>query len=477
VSQTKQPVTGAHGGLRPGALGVPGVVVLSAVLMGPAISLFFNTPVMAGTAGAAVPLAFILSMIGILFTATAVAQYSRKIATAGSFYGFVLRSGGKQAGFLAGWCTFGAYLGAAIGGVAITGAFISSIIQAHFSASIPWFWAGLATLAAVVLISYFGIRLSERFSLVMLSIEVISILIVLIAIFVKGGAQGYSAKPFLLSGSPGGLNGIRLAMVFGVLSFVGFEISATLAEETRQPKRSIPIAVLGCTLVVGLLYVVGSYGVVLGYGTSHISKLATDASAFDTLAGQYASWIRPIVDLLLINALLGATLAITNSFARVAFALGRDGVLPRWLGATQPRFRTPYAALGTFALAALITLIPMAAAGVPGLTSYAYVSTPASLLLIVVFIAANLLLWRLYRRDYPAEFGAWRHVVFPVLGSAVLVLPLIAQFYPAPPHPLNLLPIFAGAWLALGILLLVTRGQQVRAAAGAFLPASAPGQD
>jgi hypothetical protein len=60
-------------------------------------------------------------------------------------------------------------------------------------------------------------------------------------------------------------------------------------------------------------------------------------------------------------------------------------------------------------------------------------------------------------------------VVFPVLGSAVLLLPLIAQFYPVPPHPLNLLPIFAGAWLALGILLLVTGGPRVRAAAGAFL--------
>jgi amino acid transporter len=130
-------------------------------------------------------------------------------------------------------------------------------------------------------------------------------------------------------------------------------------------------------------------------------------------------------------------------------------------------------ALGAFAVATLITLIPMAAAGVPGLTSYAYVSTPASLLLIVVFIGANLLLWRLYRRDYPAEFGLWRHIVFPVLGSAVLLLPLIAQFYPAPPHPLNLLPIFAGAWLALGIVLLLTGGSRVRATAGAFLDAEA----
>jgi amino acid transporter len=469
MTETKQPAKTGGTGLRAGALGVPGIVVLSAVLMGPAISLFFNTPVMASTAGAAVPLAFVLSMIGILFTAWTVAQYGRKIATAGSFYGFVVRSGGKSMGFLTGWCTFGAYLGAAIGGVAITGAFISSIVQAHFAINIPWFWAALATLVAVGAISYLGIRLSERFSLVMLSIEVIAILIVLIVIFAKGGAHGYSAKPFLLSGSPDGFKGIRLAMVFGILSFVGFEISATLSEETRNPMRSIPIAVLGCTFVVGLLYVVGSYGVVLGYGVAHTDKLATDASAFDTLARIYVSWLRPIVDLLLINALLGATLAITNSFARVAYALGRDGVIPKWLGATHPRFRTPSAALAAFAVVTLIALIPLAATGVPGLTAYAYISTPASLLLIVVFIGTNLLLWRLYRNDYTPEFSWWKHLAFPILGSAVLLLPLIAQFYPAPPHPLNLLPIFAGAWILIGILILVTGGKRVRDASGAFL--------
>lgn len=461
------------GGLRAGALGVGGVVVLSAVLMGPAISLFFNTPVMAGTAGAAVPLAFILSGIGILFTAAAVAEYSKKVASAGSFYGFVLRSGGKEAGFMTGWAVFGAYLGASIGGVAITGAFISSIVQAHFDVNIAWFWWAMATLVVVLVISYLGVKVSQGFSLVMLAIEVVAILIVLIGIFVHGGQDGFSAKPFSFSGSPDGLNGIRLAMVFGVLSFVGFEISATLAEETKRPTRNIPIAVLGCTVVVGLLYIIGSYGVVIGYGVSHVDKLATDAGAFDTLARMYASGIRPLVDLILINSLLGATLAITNSFARVAFALGRDGVLPRQLGVVHPRFKTPTVALATVGVASLVALIPLAVAGIDGLTSYAYISTPASLLLIVVFIAANLLLFRLFRRDYRDEFSVLKHIVYPVLGSLVLLLPLIAQFYPAPAHPFNILPIFAGIWLVLGLILLFTMGDRVRASAGAFIDSDA----
>ena len=102
-------------GLRAGSLGLAGVVVLSAVLMGPAISLFFNTPVMAGNAGASVPLVFVLALVGIMLSASSVAQFARKISSAGSFYGFIERAAGKQFGFMARWSTFGAYLGAAVG--------------------------------------------------------------------------------------------------------------------------------------------------------------------------------------------------------------------------------------------------------------------------------------------------------------------------------------------------------------------------
>jgi amino acid transporter len=185
--------------LRRGALGVIGVVVMSAVLMGPAISLFFNAPVMAGNAGPAVPLAFAVSMVGILLTAFAVAQYSRKVASAGSFYGFVREAAGDRAGFLVGWCTFGAYLGAAIGGGLICGAFISSIVEAHFSIDINYFWWALATFVVIVAFSIRGIRLSERISVVMLSIEVVAIAVVVVAILLKGGDSGYSSTPFTLA--------------------------------------------------------------------------------------------------------------------------------------------------------------------------------------------------------------------------------------------------------------------------------------
>jgi len=457
-------------GLRAGSLGLAGVVVLSAVLMGPAISLFFNTPVMAGNAGASVPLVFVLALVGIMLSASTVAQFARKISSAGSFYGFIERAAGKQFGFMAGWSTFGAYLGAAVGGAAITGAFLSSLLDTHLHIYISWYVLALAIAAVVIAVSITGIKISERVSLVMLSIEALAIAVVVVAIFIKGGANGLTLKPFTFSGAPNGLDGIRLAMVFGVLSFVGFEISASMAEETKAPKRSIPIAVLGCTLVIGLLYVVGSYAVVIGYGVNHVNQLASDPAAFDTLTAKYVTSVSWLVDLILVNALFAATLAVTNTFARIGFALGRDGVIPRWFGSSNARFGTPDRSLIAFGVACVIVIIPLSSKD--GLTAYTYISTPASLLLILVFITANLTLGRYYYTSHRREFNVMTHVVLPVIGSLVLLLPISAQFWPTPPSPQNYLPLVTLGWIVIGAAILLWPASRARVLArvGAFAP-------
>ncbi|UGS35279.1 APC family permease [Capillimicrobium parvum] len=463
--------------LRPGSLGVTGIVVLSAVLMGPAISLFFNTPVVAGNAGAAVPLVFILAMVGVLLTAWTVAQYSRKISGAGSFYGFIQRAAGARLGFMAGWATFGAYLGAAIGGAAISGAFISDLLARHASIDIPWIWLALAVVAVVLALSIIGIRISERVGLVMLGIELLAVAIVVIAILVQGGDDGFSTKPFTFDGAPNGLDGIRLAMVFGVLSFVGFEISATLAEETREPRRNVPRAVIGCTLVVGLLYVIGSYAVTIGYGVDNIDQLASDPAAFDTLTARYVTSASVIVDLILINALIGATLAVTNGFARVAFALGRNGAIPSWFGRTSARYATPVNALAVCGLMSIVFLVPLSIDGQNGLTAYTWVSTPAILLLILVFIAANLTVGRFYWTKHKPEFRWASHVLVPVLGALVMLLPITAQFWPTPPSPQDRLPWITLAWLVIGVVVMVAAGSRLAGAFDAEAASGDPGPD
>lgn len=448
MSQSQPP----NNSLSSGALGTAGIIVMSSVLMGPAISLFFNTPVMAASAGPAVPLAYLFSMIAVLFTAYVVAQYSRKIASAGSFYGFVTEAVGPKAGFLVGWCTFGAYGGITMAGGLISGAFLSSVIEGHTGLHVSPLICMCAIFLTSGALAYRGIKISERFALVMLGIEIAAIVIMILAILLHGGAHGLSAEPFNLSGAS--LSGIRSAMVFGIFAFIGFEIAASLAEETPDPRRSVPIAVIGCTLVVGAIFVIGSYAMVMGYGMDQIDKLSSDQSAYDTLAGIYAPPIRAIGDVILVQAQLGATIAIVTSFARIAFALGRSRLLPAPFGKTHPTYRTPYVGIACVVAAGVLAAITTNAAGLDGVTAYNYVGTPAVILILLVFIFSNISLSRLYKSRFPEEFNVVRHVIVPWAGVLVLLVPLIAQFYPAPPPPLNWLPIVSVAWILIGLAVL-----------------------
>ncbi|MFI5783226.1 APC family permease [Nocardia sp. NPDC051570] len=427
---------------------------MSAVLMSPAVALYINGPVIAGFVGPAVPLVFLLSLIAIIPTAWAVGQCSRKVSSAGSFYAFVERAAGRAPGCLTGWALFGAYGALAVGGCASFGAFVSEVAKSQDWGSFSWLWPALISCAVAVVLSLRGVQVSEVVSVVMLGIELMVIIALSVSIFLHGGAEGFSLAPFNPVVLVDGSSGLRLAVVFGVLSFVGFEVAATLAEETRNATRTIPRAVVGATAVVGLILIVGSYAAVLGYGTLHSADFAGDAGAFDTLVGRYLGPAQTVADLVLLNALFGAVLSIINGFSRVTFAMARDGVLPRQLSHTHAKHGTPSAAI--YATGVLITavLTPLSILGVAGLDAYVYVSTPGVVLVIVVYIASDLLLGRLYIKHYRSEFGVLRHVVVPTFGALVLLIPLVAQFYPVPEGVTRWIPYIAVAWLAAGIALI-----------------------
>src|SRR6202043_989623 len=101
---------------------------------------------------------------------------------------------------------------------------------------------------------------------------VIFLTLAIVAIFNAGG--GNTVKAFVPSSSPHGVSGVGLGVVFGILSFIGFDAAATLGEETKNPKRNIPIAVGGALLFVGVFYIIIMYALTAGYGLVHASTYA-----------------------------------------------------------------------------------------------------------------------------------------------------------------------------------------------------------
>ena len=240
-------------------------------------------------------------------------------------------------------------------------------------------------------------------------------------------------------------------MVFAVLSFGGFEAAATLGEETKNPHRNIPIAILGTLLVAGALYVLISYAQVLGYGLENSSALASDPAPLDTLALRFAS--RGYAITLDLAAALGAFSCVLGSLSaagRLLFALGRAGLAPTPRPHHARHSTLPNAILISGIASVLCLLLGAPKAG-PGMY-YGALGTIGTLALILVYMGVA---WAQAK-----EAALTRHIIGIALGLAgvlLLIWPLYNSVYPVPAYPGNIWPLLLLGWLVCGGVLLLAR--------------------
>src|SRR5260370_32609156 len=154
-------------------------------------------------------------------------------------------------------------------------------------------------MAIVVGLSIRSIKASVQVDLTLLSMEVI-VLLVLAVIAIARGGSGNSLTVFTPGASPTGFSGVGLGVVFGILSFIGFDAAATLGEETRNPRRNIPLAVGGALIIVGVFYVFVMYALTAGYRLSkpaHYNAFFNNPNPPIKPAHTYTPWLDPIIRL------------------------------------------------------------------------------------------------------------------------------------------------------------------------------------
>jgi amino acid transporter len=157
-----------------------------------------------------------------------------------------------------------------------------------------------------------------------------------------------------------------------------------------------------------------------------------------------------LILLALVNSMLGVANAAVAAAGRVAFAMGRTGVLPSALGRTHATFRTPHIAIATVTVAGAVAAL--VAGSIWDLLTAAStlaiaVAVPALVIYVVVCVATIVA----YRGPYRSDFSVWLHVLVPVAAVALLLAPIYYQYVPFPPEPLGYANWFAAIWLALGI--------------------------
>ncbi|WP_287268275.1 APC family permease, partial [Thermogemmatispora sp.] len=485
--------------LHKNVIGLPGVLYFCIAGSAPISAMLFNVPPIAQQAGAASPLVFLLSGIGLLLLGVSIVYLSRRLTSAGGFYTWVSHSLGKGTAFQAGWLMMGGY---ALFEAALMGAFGSytnSSFATYLHLNLPGGWVSWALIGTLLifLLSYFDVKWSV-FAMAPFLILEISVLVILdLVICLRGGASGHdllhtfsAAGADLKGAAPGGVLGIGIGMALGVWSWVGFEAGAVYGEEARNPRLAVPVAIFSVVAFLIILYVWTSYSATIGYGWQHaVDQFAANPStAYYTLATEYVGgWLQALMIIAISTSALACGLAFHNGMVRYLYAMGREGILPPLFGKTHPRYRSPHMAIVAqslftcllIAFFALVTQKPGTNSygfGLPsngyqqvdGLAPYAWLATAGTIAFIIVYImvnlAAPLFAWRFDR----SSFGIMRHVVAPLLSSVVLLIPLASFIMPAIPGPIgsfftmlgfaptpfptNILPLFVLAWIICGLL-------------------------
>lgn len=431
------------------------VAVFCMAAAGPAASVALNYSFISSFSGAAIPLAFIGTLVVIMLLANTITEFSKRVVHAGSLYGWNSHTFGPGFGFAFGWVFIATYVIFAAAGFAVFGGWVSQWLATLVGWTIPWWLVTLVALAFVAYLAYAGIQPSIRTTLLLLCAELIILLLLTVFMIVKAGPAGQSVKPFLPSSSPSGWGGIGLGMVYAILSVVGFETGATLSEETKQSKRSTGRGILLAAIILPVVYLVIAYGMVVGYGVNNMARFASDPAPLQTLGNIY--WGKAgesIVVIAALSSILGFSQAAFNASTRVLYALGRANLLPHALGQTHPRHQTPTTAITAMVVLAIVLGIPLGIVAGP-FNVWGYFGFLISLGMLIVYLITNIALIYYMFRYHRDEFHWLSHGVLPALAAIVLLYPLYNVIIPLPPMPDAMFPFMVAGWIVVGILIAV----------------------
>lgn len=442
---SQEPTPGSK--LRHSTLGFGEVLFQGIGHIGPAVGLITSAPVIVIYAGGSMPFAFLLATIVALLVGNSVAQLARHLPSAGGYFTYVGRGLGPSWGYMTAWNYFLFDPLIVSVGTPLTTYYVQTAIQAAWGIFIPWQLMTVVAILGLGLVNYLGVREGLRATLILGLSEIIVMLALGVILIAKGPHQYPAALTPQLS--PTGLHGIAFALIFSILSFAGFESVAPLAEETRRPRRNLPIAVFVSVLVGGLVFVVAGYGTVVGWGLNDIEKFPTAANPYYTLAAGIAPWAPIFVILALVNSTLAVNLASQNAATRVAYGMGRFRLLPAPFGSVHPRFRTPSFGIVAHTVLSLVLSLVLGTLLGP-LNEFAFLGELVTLALILTYIMGNFAVSVYFWREQRSEANILLHFILPGLATLILLAPLVASVYPLPPFPTNLPIVILPIWLIGG---------------------------
>lgn len=453
--------------LQAGALGLGSVIAQAVTHVAPAMGFLTGAAFIATYAGTGVPLAYLGAFLVCMTIALSLIQLAKHLPSAGGYFTYVSRTLHPRFGFMTAWLYF-LYDPTCMGiNLAIASIIIQNTVKERAGIDIPWWVMGLIGVAIVISVMYRGVKISGRTLMVLAAIEIA--ILVLFALFgiLNPGPGGVTATPFSID--PGyGLDKTAVGIVFAIFAFTGFEAVAPMAEETRNPRRNLPRAIIIALVITGIMYLFCTFGLVTGWGTDTFDTTfaGQGTNVFMDLSVRLwgtAGWV--LLVLAIINSVLAVCISAGNAGTRVWFSMARGGALPAWLGKVHPSYKTPVNAILAYAVLSIVLMIggawlfgqgPLGSADsdffAPD-TLFFWAGIAITLGLIGVYGLGNIGVIRYYWVERRDEFNWFWHVFIPVI-SCLAILTVGYYSLQGLAFPYTLAPIFVLAWIVIGIAVL-----------------------
>jgi amino acid transporter len=468
MAATAQPQTA--NGLRRDAIGLREVLFQSITDMAPGAAIAASIPAGVAFAGGSLPLSVVFALVACLLCAWCIGLLAREMPAAGSLATYAARGIHPAAGFLVAW------------GYVLVGWLIPPLVllqlgfttaatlnsEFHgYPATLWWPWAILGALI-VLAAGYYGIRTSARLGTILGLSEIAVFLVLAVFLVVHAGSHN-TWSVFGTGYTPSGFHGITGVIggsVFTLLAFGGFEGAAPLAEETRDPRRTIQRAVLLATLLIGALYVFTTYAVDVAFGPKGFSGFTTGtgSASWEGLARSLYGIFWFFVFLAIVNSTIANANAGVNVSSRTTYAMGRIGAFPRFLALVSPRHRSPVTSiLVAFVITIAVTL--GLGFGYTPTVAFAMVGTGIVIVLVAIYILMNAACIGFFARragGLNRGFNWFSHLIIPLLGIAAFVpawltaagIKVFSFVAPLAPPYSYMAPGVAG-WMIVGLIYLI----------------------
>jgi amino acid transporter len=450
--------------LRENAVGLPGMLMQGIATIAPSFAILATFVFIVTYAGAVTPWAYLFGGALLSLQALSAAQLAKVFPSAGGWYTWIARAFHPRAGFFAG-VLFSVWL-PPVG--ALTLSFLAKTvlepsIKAEYGVDIPWWIWVVAGLALVIYFAYQGIALSEKALIITGGIELVIMIALAFTGLISPGPGGFSFAP-LNPGNFGLASNLFLGIVFSIFAFSGWESTGPLAEESKNPKRNVPIGLVGSVIILMIYFVFVTWGYLVGIGVNKVGTIpAAVAFPVATLAQRVWSGAWVLLLFALLNSAIAVSIACFNGGTRTWYGMGRSGVLPAALGKVNPSRKTPVNAIHLEVAMQVVAFACVIIFGVANV--FVTWANAITIGLVLMYILANIGVVKYYLTEGRSQFNILLHVIIPVVASAAGVVVVwksyFSPFTSSGPVYWGLLVFFAVVALTVIILVyLRVRGQE-----------------